>query len=85
MTVLEDYSVEALACICNILADRVKRSGECLISNKAITRILIERFGLSYGSIRYLAKYVIDFLVREGKLLLWDSKPRADVYKVILK
>ncbi len=83
VTVVEDYSLEALACIVDILQERTRRIGACQISSSTIRRILTERFGFSNQvRARSLTKFVIDFFVKQGSLVLWDSKPKCTIYNV---
>ena len=85
LTVVEDFSSEALACIVDILRERTRRIGQCQITSRAISKILVERFGFSsHVRARSLTKFVIDFLVKQGSLVLWDSKPNCTIYEVIV-
>ena len=83
MTTVEDYSEEGLACITSILESRVERIGQCHITTKGISKILVERFGLASGSVRFLAAHIVGVLERQDKLKLWDIRAGTDVYKVI--
>ena len=85
MTLVEDYSTEAVACITDILQSRVRRIGASHITSRVVSKIITERFGLNYGSVRFLTAYVIGLLVHQDKLRLWDSKPGTDVYKLVVE
>lgn len=83
MTLVEDFSSEAVATIVDLLEERLRRcGGKCHITSSGITRIISERFGLEAREASRLMIYVVGYLEGLSILQLWDRKPLKRVYSV---
>lgn len=83
MTLVEDYSREAVAEVLAILRENHRRMGEFQVTSKAINKIITERFGLPH--ISGLGSHVVGALVKRGILKFWDrrsGKGMTTIYQV---
>lgn len=75
MSLIEDYSREAVAEVLAVFKETARRMGEFQTTKKKVGQIIESRFGLSrLGAGRRLIKHVVDVLLARGVLELWDTK-----------
>ena len=74
MTLFEDYSHIAVIEVLAVLKESHRRMGEFQVTRKTISKILKERFGISYcGQGCKLTNHIIDVLLERDVLELWDT------------
>lgn len=85
MTLVEDYSSEALAEVYALLQDRARRMGEFQISDSSLNKVIMEHFGISIWEAYRVRQYVTDYLQGKGILEAWEHKRNCGtVYTVVM-